>query len=111
MASANSSINIAVTTAGNYNITINKTTGEYSFESVTLSNDSFDAEASFVVYPNPVTEGVLYFSVAADVTVHDVSGRLVAQVSNATELNVSNLNRGVYFVKTSNGVTTKVIVK
>ncbi len=99
-----------VVLAGTYDITFNKETGAYSFNEPSLGVGSFES-SSFTVYPNPVTEGVLYFSVATDVTVYDLSGRLVAQASNASSINVSSLSTGVYVVKAANGQTTRVLVK
>lgn len=67
------------------------------------------------VYPNPFKD-VLKISDVKDVTsvmVADLSGRTVAELKPATELNLSNLNKGVYIVsvKYTNGEVkvTKVI--
>lgn len=67
------------------------------------------------VYPNPFKD-VLKISDVKDATsviVSDLSGRTVAQLKPATELNLSQLNKGVYIVniKYSNGEvkSTKVI--
>ncbi|WP_374330862.1 choice-of-anchor J domain-containing protein [Soonwooa sp.] len=67
------------------------------------------------VYPNPFKD-VLKISDVKDATsviVSDISGRTVAELKPATELNLSHLNKGVYIVniKYSNGEVkaTKVI--
>ena len=65
------------------------------------------------LYPNP-TSGSLY--IAADnvreVSIIDINGRTVMS-SNATTIDMSSLNNGIYFVRviTDNGTATKKIVK
>ncbi len=73
------------------------------------------ASVSVSVYPNPATD-YLRFSEAVSVTVYSMSGAVVASSSALTnELNISELNDGVYIVETTsvNGykTITKVIVK
>lgn len=97
--------------AGTYDIFLNRFTGAYSFVDSTLSTEDFSASASFSIYPNPVSNGTLYFSEAQNVSVYDLSGRLVAQKSNAASVDVSGLVKGIYLVKTSNGVSKQFIVK
>ena len=99
-----------VVLAGTYDITFNIQTGLYLFSEPSLGVSEFNS-TSFSVYPNPVTDGVLYFSVATDVTVYDLAGRLVAQASNTSSINVSSLANGVYIVKAGNGQTVRVVVK
>lgn len=76
---------------------------------------------TFVVYPNPVND-IVNISLAVNaveveinkVTVSDVNGRIVKEFnSNLNQLNVSDLNSGVYFlnIETQNGKATKKIVK
>ncbi len=77
---------------------------------VTLGNEHFDlANDEFQMYPNPVHGAVIHFNVASDVTVSDVSGKQVLSAKNATELNVSQLNSGVYFVRNAAGKVLKLI--
>jgi hypothetical protein len=75
----------------------------------------------FVVYPNPVNDvvGISLLNNNLEieinkVTVSDVNGRIVKEFnSNLNQLNVSDLNSGVYFlnIETENGKATKKIVK
>ena len=76
---------------------------------------------TFVVYPNPVND-IVNISLAVNaveveinkVTISDVNGRIVKEFnSNLNQLNVSDLNSGVYFlnIETQNGKATKKIVK
>jgi hypothetical protein len=71
-------------------------------------------EASFVIAPNPAKNGVAYIYVAerCDVTVSDMTGRIVAQFVAVPELDnkISIKNAGIYVVKAGNSIK-KLIVK
>jgi hypothetical protein len=75
-----------------------------------LGNNIFAlANDEFKMYPNPVNGDKIHFNVASDVTVSDVSGKQVLNAKNATELNVSQLNSGIYFVRNAEGKVLKLI--
>lgn len=86
-----------------------------------LGLDKLVSNDLFVVYPNPVNNLVNISLVSNTleieinkVTVSDVNGRIVKEFnSNLNQLNVSDLNSGVYFlnIETQNGKATKKIVK
>ena len=99
-----------VAVAGTYDIFLNRFTGVYSFVDSSLSTADFSGASSFSVYPNP-TSGTLNFTSAQNVSVYDLSGRLVAQATNATSVDVSGLVKGIYLVKTDNGVSKQFVVK
>jgi len=63
----------------------------------------------FMMYPNPVNGALIHFNVASDVTISDVSGKQVLNAKNATEINVSQLNNGIYFVRNAEGKVLKLI--
>ena len=92
--------NIVVTTAGNYDVTLNRVTGAYNF-TTTMSVNQF-GETSFSLVPNP-TKGM--FTINADVTkaeIFNLTGQLVKTFNNAAaneSLSISELNQGIYFVK------------
>lgn len=75
----------------------------------TASVSGFE-QNTFRMYPNPTTN-VVNFSKEISATVFDITGKKVLSFENATSVNVSQLNKGVYFVKTNEGVTNKLIVK
>lgn len=90
---------------------------------VTLNAEEFSSEL-FTLYPNPTNDYVkLMFNQATNletqIQLFDVGGRLIKSeiISNSLlthELNVSDLNRGVYFVKVNQDKTEtvkKLIVK
>ena len=73
--------------------------------------------STFSVYPNPVKD-VLNISNSMNaeintVIVTDINGRTVKQFGSVSQINVSDLNAGVYFVNinSNEGSTTKKIVK
>jgi hypothetical protein len=87
----------------------------------TLSTPDFE-NTSIAVYPNP-TKGVFTLSYGnfnpQQIDIYDVTGKNILSVGNAeltenqTELNLSNVSNGVYFIKISNenGQTVKRIIK
>jgi hypothetical protein len=83
----------------------------------TLSNEDFDSN-SFSIYPNP-TSSVLNISnpnslELKNISVVDINGRIVKNQSNSlSQINVSDLNAGVYFVtiEAAEGKTTKKFIK
>lgn len=98
------------TGSGNYGAN-----GTWRFDNVTfienfdLSTNSLDKN-NFVMYPNPAKDFV-QFSEVVNVEVYDVMGKKVFQAKEVEQINVSTLERGLYFVNI-NGVTTqKLMVK
>lgn len=83
----------------------------------TLSNEIFDSN-SFSIYPNP-TSSVLNISnpnnvEIKNISVVDINGRIVKNQSDSlSQINVSDLNAGVYFVtiEAAEGKTTKKFIK
>lgn len=66
--------------------------------------------ASYDVYPNPASENVNFSQELNNVTVFDALGNVVATSSKSSDLNVSDYNTGIYFIKSNEG-TTQFIVK
>lgn len=75
----------------------------------TASVSGFE-QNTFRMYPNPTTN-VVNFSKEISATVFDITGKKVLSFENATSVNVSQLNKGVYFVKTTEGTVSKLIKK
>jgi hypothetical protein len=92
--------NIAVAAAGNYDVTLNRVTGDYNF-TTTMSVNQFD-QNSFSLAPNP-TKGM--FSINSDVAkvqIFNLTGQLVKTFNTKAaneSLSISELNQGIYFVK------------
>ncbi len=66
---------------------------------------------AFVVFPNPAEDGTAYFNRAADIEVYDYSGKLILTEKQALKINTSQMASGLYLVKTSEGITKKLLVK
>lgn len=72
---------------------------------------------SFSVYPNPAKDVLnIANSIGAEIntiTVSDINGRTVKQFGSVSQINISDLNAGVYFVNISSneGSLTKKVVK
>jgi len=69
-----------------------------------LNNDSFE------VYPNPATSSV-NFNKEVSVEIFNIAGQSVKAENNVTRIDVSTLDAGIYFVKTSNNEVVRLIVK
>jgi hypothetical protein len=92
------------------------------FDNVVISNfatasTSDFLASSFSVYPNPVKD-VLNISntinaVINSATITDINGRTVKQTEGLEQINIADLNAGVYFVNinSTEGSLTKKIVK
>ncbi|WP_435529027.1 T9SS type A sorting domain-containing protein [Flavobacterium hydatis] len=63
------------------------------------------------MFPNPSQKGIVYFNRTADIQVFDINGKNVLTTKNAQTINTSQLTTGIYFVKTSEGIVKKMIVK
>ena len=77
-----------------------------------LSTPGYDPKTpTFAIFPNPSTTGLVYFNRAADIEVFDISGKSILTAKNAQTINTSALSTGIYFVKTSEGIVKRMIVK
>jgi len=87
----------------------------YGTESVLNITDF--SENSFNVYPNPVSETLFISSennTVEKLNVYSINGQLILSVkSNTTQLNVSALSNGLYFVEgiSENGVAIQKFIK
>ena len=79
----------------------------------TLATPDFQNNpATFVMFPNPTNNsGIVYFNRTADIEVFDISGKAILSQKQAQTIDTSNLSSGIYVVKTSEGITKKLIVK
>ena len=79
----------------------------------TLATPDFQNNpATFVMFPNPTNNsGMVYFNRTADIEVFDISGKAILSQKQAQTIDTSNLSSGIYVVKTSEGITKKLIVK
>jgi hypothetical protein len=61
------------------------------------------------IYPNPTT-GIVNFSNKVDADFYNVSGVKVLSVKECSNVDVSNLTKGLYFVRINNVITHKLSV-
>ena len=82
--------------------------------SSTLGVDEIDL-SNLKIYPNP-TDGLIIFNnytEPLDLIIFDINGRIVIELKNyfLQELNISELNAGIYFMQINNSYTQKIIKK
>lgn len=66
---------------------------------------------SIAVYPNPLHQGeTLHFSASVTAVVFDITGRQMASINNATELNTAQLSAGMYTIRTNDGNATRFVI-
>lgn len=65
---------------------------------------------SGICYPNPVMNGMIYFNGEVSFAqVYDTNGQLMKSIVNSDKLYVSDLNKGLYMVRTPSG-TAKLVI-
>jgi hypothetical protein len=110
-AELNGNNNDIAVVAGTYNISFNRVTGAFSFETASLTENQL---VKVSVSPNPANE-VVNFNIDAEnftITLVDMAGKVVA-TSTSNDMNISSLNNGLYtyLVNTANGVATGKLIK
>ena len=85
----------------------------YEVDATTLSTPDLvnNNPKTFVVFPNPSNAGMVYFNRMADIELFDNTGKLIYKAKDAQTIDTSKLTTGMYFVKTSEGIVTKLLVK
>lgn len=53
----------------------------------------------FIIYPNPTTETLYFNKSLKNVNIFDASGQLILSQNNCNQINLSNLNAGIYLLK------------
>ena len=106
--------NIAIATADNYDVTLNRVTGAYNF-TPTLSLNQFGIDA-VSVYPNPTASNFSIKGNFEKAQVYNISGQLVKTFvsSDNNQFSISDLSSGLYLVRvsdTNNNYKTLKLVK
>lgn len=84
----------------------------FEVNSENLSTPEYDKKPkTFVLFPNPASDGIVYFNRVADIEVYDFTGKLIHSEKQALTINTASLSSGIYLVKTSEGITKKLVVK
>ncbi len=63
------------------------------------------------VFPNPVSDGQVYFDQMLNIQLYNSTGQLIQQKVNATTLNVEYLDKGIYFIVTDDFYSIKLLIK
>jgi outer membrane lipoprotein-sorting protein len=84
----------------------------------TLTDDTNESVSDLIVFPNPAKENVnvKWNGNATSLIVLNANGQVINtyDLNEVTELNLNNLNTGVYFIKitdNTNSLTQKLIVE
>ena len=89
----------------------------YGNQPAVLSNENFNFDTSFIVYPNPVNDAFSISINAKKVEIYNVTGQLVKTFTDKFSdeaLSVSELQNGIYLVKVidnNNNQATKKFIK
>ncbi len=78
---------------------------------VTVGVDNAQQISTFNLFPNPASGATVYFNRVADIEIIDAFGKLIYTASNAQSIDVSNYSKGIYFVRTSDGLVEKLLLK
>ena len=78
---------------------------------VTVGVDNAQQISTFNLFPNPASAATVYFNRVADIEIIDAFGKLIYTASNAQSIDVSNYSKGIYFVRTSDGLVEKLLLK
>ena len=90
---------------------VSATLSMYEISNDVLANENFTTKTnSFVVYPNPVKNGVVYFNQPETISLYDALGRKIIEKTNALSLDM-NYAKGIYFIQTKNGTTQKIVIE
>lgn len=85
-------------------------TPKASNTSIPLSIDNFAQENTLLIYPNPLSEGRIYFGKAIDCKIYNISGVLVYEALNVSSIESHYFKPGIYFVYAKAGSKGKFIV-
>lgn len=88
--------------------------GDWDYWVVKLDSESMSTTdqqlSQFDIYPNPAKD-VVNFSQKIDGELFNATGQKVMTIQDAKSVNVSGLAKGVYVLKTAEGITKKIMVK
>lgn len=96
-----------------YVIVANEISGTLSIYRIInhLSTETHTPGNDFHVYPNPVEGDVLYFNTTTDITVTDITGKIVLTAQNVSMIRTEQLAAGTYILVTKEGISRKFIVR
>jgi hypothetical protein len=72
-------------------------------------DDYFSPKNHLKLYPNPVNNGIIYFSSSISFVMYNAWGSQILQAKDVSDISVSNLKKGIYFLVTEDGERLKFI--
>lgn len=75
-----------------------------------MSHDDFDFAHILNMYPNPA-EDLVHFSREISLQIFDISGKIVFSAHETKTINIQDLAKGMYILKTSEGIVKNLFVK
>ena len=63
------------------------------------------------LYPNPNNGDEIFLNKKADVEIYDMTGRLIHAEKQTQYIQLNNISKGVYIVKTAEGETSRLVIK
>lgn len=73
-------------------------------------NDLPKTSSNFVAYPNP-TQGLINTSIIGNYSIYNNLGQMVLQMKNTNQIDISSLNRGIYYIQNDLKQTHKIILQ
>lgn len=64
----------------------------------------------FTVYPNPAAR-MIYFNGAQDVALYNANGQRIRVARQVTNLDIVDLESGIYFIRNAEGTTKKLVIE
>jgi len=85
----------------------------FEVDTNTLTTPDFETSTpTFAVFPNPTNnDGIVYFNRAANIEVYDMEGKLILKKEEAQSITTKEFSSGIYLLKTSDGISKKIMVK
>ena len=66
--------------------------------------------ATFVLFPNPAQDGIVYLDTSLNFTVYNIYGQVVAEVINNNQFDIAGYSKGIYIVVSDKGIKQKLII-
>jgi spore coat protein CotH len=64
----------------------------------------------FTVWPNPVTDNIMYLSEKTAFSIYDLTGRKILEKAETTSADLSVLKSGIFILEAANGHTVKIVI-
>ncbi len=83
----------------------------YSNTGIGIDDDEMAKEDKFSAYPNPVSGTIVYLTQEAIVDIYSMTGQKIRETKLTKSINVSNLSKGVYLLRTQRRQSFRLVVQ